>query len=1262
MRIPRDLPVVIEMTARDEPDLASMGEPTGRLPTGRLTAGRLPSSDLAPEWTAEQLSAIERREGDLLLDAGAGSGKTSVLVERFVRAVLKDDIDVAAILTITFTEKAAAELRDRIRRRLRALGATEAARATEGAFISTIHGFCARVLRAHALAAGIDPAFVVLDRPESERLADDAFDDALQELAESGAAGVDLIASYGPGLLRDAILSAYAQLRSRGESEPSLPACPEASVDRDVAQELARAAATVARELGAIASPGVRVLEALARLQRCMDLAHDSQLWPGDLDRLALPRGNGAALTTPVCLAYADALARLRAVCERRAAQPVRDLLDVLLRIYGERYAQRKREVSGLDFEDLELMTRDLLGSSDELRERYRSRFAQIMVDELQDTNRVQLELIESIATGNLFTVGDAQQSIYGFRHADVELFEQRGQRLAATGARATLRTNFRSRAEILGVLNRAFADDGEPALGTDKVDAGESRVGSIQADGGEPSVGSDQADGAGFARRFRPLLAGRSDDPVDDPRVELLIVDKGADWDSDGLASPWRLAEARALAARVGELVDSGAAPRQVVVLTRASTDMRAYERALEQRGIPTYVIGGRGYWSHPQVTDLVAYLRALANPREQQALYTVLASPMVGVSLDALVILAAAGRSRGRDPWWVLREPEGLLDDLAGDDHQKLSRFSDWFGAERRLSAHAAIEELIERALEQTGYDLTMLGMPGGVRRLANVRKLMRLGREYESAHGRDLRGFVELVRDRETGRSSESRESEAPVEGEALNAVRLMTIHRAKGLEFDIVCVADLGRTPRRPAEILRLGSDGRLGLRLARPGTGRREPVLDYRAIGDEQLQAQEREERRLFYVAMTRARERLIVSGAAKLDAWPTLSGGGPIVWIAPALIPDLGAFTPGKIPGDSVPHEPLPSGFPRGVQQDGPVSLRIFRPEDLADASGEARGIDLAGNQPGEASQERPPRPTSPAEPRGPLAPLPVESLAPLPSSPPPPPVASLSYSSLEEYARCGYRFYAERVLGLPPVAEASGAGESGQSARVPRTAAERGVLIHELLERLDFRRPATPTAAVIAASALRAGQTPPTAEEAEDLAEVVRRFGASELCARLGRATDARREERFGFLISGGFLVTGALDVLAREVGNRALVVDYKSDRLAGVDPAAIVERAYATQRLVYALAVLDSGAQEVEIAHCFLELPDNPVTATFRRADAPALERELSGLADGIQQREFRVAEAPYRGLCSGCPAEGGLCSWPLELTRRETPDRLF
>ncbi len=347
--------------------------------------------------------------------------------------------------------------------------------------------------------------------------------------------------------------------------------------------------------------------------------------WPGDLWGVALPGGNGAALSTEVCVRYADALAAFRGAAEHRRAVRAHDLLDRLLRLFGERYARAKRDASGLDFEDLELECRELLRTDAGLRERYRARFARIMVDELQDTNQVQLDLIELIANDNLFTVGDAQQSIYGFRHADVDLFERRGERLAQIGARATLDTNFRSRPEILEVINGVF----EPELG----------------------------------EQFRPLRAGRPEAPAGGPRVELLVADKGADWAMEGLGAPWRVAEARALAARVGRLLVDGTAPREVVLLTRATTDLRVYERALEDRGIPTYVIGGRGYWAHPQVIDIVSYLEALANPRAEEALFTVLASPLVGVSADALVVLAATARNRRRDPWSVLREPDGVV-----------------------------------------------------------------------------------------------------------------------------------------------------------------------------------------------------------------------------------------------------------------------------------------------------------------------------------------------------------------------------------------------------------------------------------------------------------------------------------------------------------------------------------------------------------------------------------------------------------------------
>src|SRR5579875_1429831 len=233
------------------------------------------------QFTPEQTVAIERRRGELLLDAGAGSGKTSVLVERFARAVHEDGIDVGQILTITFTEKAAAELRERIRLRLREAGDDEAARATEGAWISTIHSFCARLLRTHALGAGLDPEFVVLDEREAAPLRRAAFDAALGVCAQTDA-GSELISAYGPAALRATIGATFAELRARGMLDPALPLAPPAPDPLDLRSAsllLMDLALAVQRELGEISDPGRRVLDAIDLLEGAPAVLEPGRPW-----------------------------------------------------------------------------------------------------------------------------------------------------------------------------------------------------------------------------------------------------------------------------------------------------------------------------------------------------------------------------------------------------------------------------------------------------------------------------------------------------------------------------------------------------------------------------------------------------------------------------------------------------------------------------------------------------------------------------------------------------------------------------------------------------------------------------------------------------------------------------------------------------------------------------------------------------------------------------------------------------------------------
>ena len=834
---------------------------------------------------------------------------------------------------------------------------------------------------------------------------------------------------------------------------------------------------------------------------------------------------------------------------------------------------------------------RDLLASGPGERERWAERFTLIMVDEFQDTNRLQLDILETLERDNLFAVGDEFQSIYGFRHADVTIFRERRAALGEGRVRP-LTANFRSREELLDVLNGAFAPQ--------------------WAERFAPLLAGVSSNGSGELRLFDP---GEPADAA--PRVELLVTDARGWEDDDRLglagveAKPHRRAEARVVAHRLRRELEAGRAARDVVVLVRATASLRLFEEALEEQGVPTYVVGGRGYWSQQPVRDGLAYLAALANPLDEEALLGVLASPFCGVGSDALIML-----SGGEGVWANLRAgvPEGIEE----PERARLAEFASFFAAERAHAERLPVEVLLERALATTGYDLAVLARAGGERRLANLRKLMRLARDYERAEGRDLPGFLAYAATRDVGAA---REGEAPLESEGLDAVRLMTIHRAKGLEFPVVCVADLGRQGGGRTERLMLGADGSVGLRLATPGGGGTVPALALERLAAAAAEDEDAEERRLFYVAMTRACERLILSGTAdpERQAAPR-PGGPPLDWIAPALVGALSAQPERVVHGNF-------HGRPARVL------TRLVTPATIAPEALTSRG---RSGSPGTALPARPKVMPGPAARR--------------------PAPQRLSYTALGQYARCPYRFYLQRTLRLPPVAPPPPVGEPAEAAPGldPRV---RGVIAHRLLEELDFAHPAAPPPeAVLAIAAEEGAELAP--EDVEDLRAIVAAFGASPLCARVAAAASVRREAPFSFPLdpAGGALVNGVVDVFARGADGRVLVVDYKSDRLGDSEPDAVVARDYATQRIVYALAALRDGAPEVEVAYAFLERPDAPVTETFGARDVPALAERLTQVAEGVLEGRHPVAAEPHRALCGDCPGRATLCSWPEEMTLRE------
>ncbi len=1164
-------------------------------------SGEGPGDPLPP--TAEQAAAIDARDRDVFLEAGAGTGKTRVLVDRYCDAIDLDELEPEQILAITFTEKAAAEMRRRVRvelmRRSRASGDGErrrrlllAARSGEGAQITTIHGFCRRLLAANPAAAGLDPRFRVLAAEEAARLARVAFERALDELARADGDLAAVAAGYRQGL-EGLIHSAYDDLRSHGQRRPALPPL-----------------------------------------------------------QIAAFEGLGDEPPDPAEVELADRSYRS---------------LQSLLVGFGDAYERVKAERSGVDFDDLQLLALELLQRSAAIAGAYRERYLHLLVDEFQDTSPLQVRLVQALQgpATRLFTVGDEFQSIYAFRGADLASFREERELVRAergAGAVLPLSGSFRSTPEIVAAVN---------ALGHCLLED------------------------------FRELRVGRRPDGPPPgppgPTVELLLTQRGG-WKDDGIeiataaveTEPNRTAEARFLARRLRELADSGVAPGSMVLLLRAFTHVDAYTEALELAGLDPYVVGGRGYWSSQQVEDALKLLACVANPLEDEALLGALASPACGASPDALWLLRRAAGA-DRHLWPTVRrlaaeEPADAGGDRDGDDEQEIERrrqeaewlgrlaeadreriagFADRLGRLRSEAQLMPLDSLVEATLERFDYDLAALAMPGGARRAANLLKLIRLAGEFETHEGRDLRGFLTHVAERA---ALSDREAEATVAAEGHEGVTVMTVHAAKGLEFDCVAVGDLGRKMAGigapPALRLAFGDqDGetagdpdeapRVGLRLARAG-GPALTLDGYRALNDDAAAADAEEAGRLAYVAASRARHRLILSGMFEpIDVEGGHPESRPSHSVLARLLPSLAVsgedgelveLPPAELRADlptEAPFEPVAAG----------VRVNVPTPESAAALAFDLRGSDGVQDP---APGGRPPL-LALGERGGSAA-------------------RSLSYAALAEYDRCGYRFLTERVLGLGAAREAiafgatappergvgdqvpaGGAGDAGPRSAPAAAGGGSGLgfgrAVHALLERSARDGWRAPEAAIVEAALASEGAGPGLADAASRL---VSGWLASPLLAELIDAGARLRPELpFRLALGRDTVVRGTIDLLAEVEGQPPLVIDYKTDA-APPAPGEPLADGYLLQRALYALAVAEArGAPQVRSAYVFLSSPDQPVIAELADEQIEAGRARIEQLIDGIRGRRFEATEAPHWGLCRDCPARRRLCPHPPELT---------
>ncbi len=835
---------------------------------------------------AEAVGSTSDQSDDVptVVTAGAGSGKTLTLVGRYVR-LLEQGVPLRAIAAITFTEKAAREMRTRIRQTVDTWSARcapeERARwqglsaDLDAARIGTIHGLCTTLLRSHPAEAGLDPEFEVLDENQAARLRVEAIESALAwAIADTDAVRVfSVLSEQTTRDLLDDWLAARADTLTAFDR---LGADPLAVWSRALQRclndyfhdpvwlnSLQVLNSTTAKQAGDKLEAQRQAAVQAARLaQQALPRGE----WPILFEQLSVLRGNlktnvGAKgnwsagdleyikQAMKVLAAFLDdslgPLIDAKKPVSWEADQLAADLLPALRRLFDQaahEYQRLKDQARAVDFDDLEHEAARLLSTNADVRAYWQTEIRAVLVDEFQDTNERQREIVYQLAgfqpgqrgSGRgLFVVGDAKQSIYRFRGADVRVFQRVQTDVKRSGgAPIDLDLTFRAH----GPLTQALNDLLGPILGT------------VVA---QP-----------FEVPFAPLTAFRVAAPeaMAAPFVELRL---GLGDD----AASGRRAAATTLAQRLQDLHDREEVGwGQMALLFRASTGFASYEEAFERAGIPYVTVAGQGFYDRPEVRDLLNALHAIDDPTDDLALAGLLRSPMLGLTDAALLQLRWTADGQPRSIWAALQDPPL---DLSTEEASRAARACELITPLHLQAGRTPVAALLKRLIDATHYRAIVRRVAGGERLRRNIDKLLRDAQRSELVGVNDFLDYVAALRD------IAAREGEAPVE--AGGAVQLMTVHKAKGLEFPVTVIADAAHQ-RRTSRAAWLGDD-ELGLTLDL-ATDEASNIA-HRVALLRQAQQEEAEDRRLLYVAATRAKERLVISahtkikkeGGLSLDGW-----------------------------------------------------------------------------------------------------------------------------------------------------------------------------------------------------------------------------------------------------------------------------------------------------------------------------------------------------------------------------------------------------
>jgi ATP-dependent helicase/nuclease subunit A len=863
--------------------------------------------------TQSQKEIVAAR-GNILVMAGAGTGKTHTLVERCLNLICEEKVSLDEILIVTFTEAAATEMRQRLRRALEKKAqenpgdvfCAEQLALFDTAHIGTLHSFCFKLVREHFYELGLDPQISILDEGQTRLLADETLDEQFNSHYEGedkfSLAVQNLIKIYGNGRdekIRALVLRLHHYSQTRPDAESWLARQIEIFSAASPIQWRGWLSAAISNwrddwlpaleNLRAENSKAAECLETLrnANLPEALqEISAADENWPRGTKKFREPLED-----------FFDDAGFLNSLVETGKNDPlaedwdwIRGQMKALLQLAREfsgNFSARKRDDGVLDFHDLEQFSLKLLWNFEAekptaIAERWREKLRFIFVDEYQDINAAQDKIVSALSRdgtdANRFLVGDVKQGIYRFRLADPKIFRDYARNWRGKiGQTIPLTENFRSRESLLNFVNSVFEPLMQEEIGGVNYDA------EAKLKFGSPKTRVD------FSIAKDPS-----------PRTELLLrlkAGRNDEADSENESGANELAdleesekEARLLALRLTELKNSrheiwddeakafrAVEWRDMAILLRApSSKAEIFAKQFDRAGIPLVVERG-GFYDSSEILDLLGVLQLLDNPLQDVPCIAVLRSPLVGCSLDELaeIRLTAGGHF-----WFALNQTQNpsafaelrrdkkfqIRDELRAKVEKFLERFHRW----RKLAQQSSLSQCLEAILAETHYDNWLKSRPRGAQRHANVVRFLNLAEKFDQFQRQGLFRFLKFI---EAQREAEVEPEVSPIADE--NAVRLMSIHQSKGLEFPVVAVADLAKsfnTQDLRGEII---FDEEFGLcpKVKPPVSGRSYPSLPHWLAQQHQRREQAGEELRLLYVATTRARDHLILTGSITEKKW-----------------------------------------------------------------------------------------------------------------------------------------------------------------------------------------------------------------------------------------------------------------------------------------------------------------------------------------------------------------------------------------------------